>query len=118
MQKFILEVIPIIHLWALENKTAIDVSDQQLKKVLGKLKVEQLLLNKVEGQEVKEESNDYSNAKVFDFVTERQNREVKLGKERYKKGESKKIGRKGKKKGVKGKRRLHESRGRKSNRNI
>ena len=35
MQKFILEVIPIIHLWALENKFAIDVSDQQLKKVLG-----------------------------------------------------------------------------------
>ena len=40
-QKFILEVIPIIQLWALENETAINISDQKLKKVLGKLKVEQ-----------------------------------------------------------------------------
>ena len=39
-QKFILEIIPIIQLWVLENKTAINVSDQKLKKLLGKLKVE------------------------------------------------------------------------------
>ena len=43
MQKFILEVIPIVQLWALENKSAIDISDQKLKKVLGKLKTEQQL---------------------------------------------------------------------------
>ena len=28
------EVIPIIQLWALENKTATNISDQKLKKVL------------------------------------------------------------------------------------
>ena len=28
IKKFILEVIPIIQLWALENETAIDISDQ------------------------------------------------------------------------------------------
>ena len=33
-----LEVIPTIQLWALENKTAIYISDQKLKKLLGKLK--------------------------------------------------------------------------------
>ena len=51
MQKFILEVISIIWLWALEKKTAIDISDQKLKKVLVKSKIEQQLLNKVKGQE-------------------------------------------------------------------
>ena len=35
------EVIPIIQLWALENKTAVNKSDQKLKNVLGKLKLEQ-----------------------------------------------------------------------------
>ena len=56
VQKFILEVIPIIQLWALANKTAIDISDQKLKKVLSKLKIDQQLLNKIKGQELKEES--------------------------------------------------------------
>ena len=31
-QKFISEFIPISHLWVLENKTAINTSDQKLKK--------------------------------------------------------------------------------------
>ena len=53
MQKFILQVMPIIQLWTLQNKTAIDISDQKLKKVLSKLKAEQQLLNKMEEQEVK-----------------------------------------------------------------
>ena len=53
MQKFISEVISIIQLWTLENKTVIDISDQKLKKVLDKLKIEQKLLNKIEEQEVK-----------------------------------------------------------------
>ena len=48
MQKFILILIPIVQLWALENKTATDISDQKLKKVLCKLKTEQQLLNKIE----------------------------------------------------------------------
>ena len=34
-QKFILEVIPIIQLGAIENKTAINISDQKLQKVFG-----------------------------------------------------------------------------------
>ena len=48
MQKFILILIPIVQLWALENKTAINISDQKLKKILCKLKTEQQLLNKIE----------------------------------------------------------------------
>ena len=36
MQKFILEVIPIVQLWVLENKFAIDLSDQKLKNVSSK----------------------------------------------------------------------------------
>ena len=55
MQKFILGVIPIIQLWALENKTAIDISDQKPKKVLSKFKIEQQLLNEMEGQGLKKE---------------------------------------------------------------
>ena len=70
MQKFILQVIPTIQLWALENKTTIDISDQKLKKVLRKLKIEQKLLNKIERQELKEKSNDDYKAKAFDFVVE------------------------------------------------
>ena len=48
-----LEVIEIIQLWALENKTAINKRDQKLEKVLGKLKVEQQQ-SRIEGQ-VKDE---------------------------------------------------------------
>ena len=39
-QMFILEVIPITQLWALDNKTAISIGDHKLKKILRKLKVE------------------------------------------------------------------------------
>ena len=99
MQKFVLEVIAIIQLWTLEIKTAIDISDQKLKKVLSKLNIEQQLLNKMKDQVVKEKSDDNNNAKAFDFVIESQKREVKLGK--CKKGESDKSVREGKEKEVK-----------------
>ena len=89
MQRRILEVMPIIQLLALQNKTAIDISDQKLKKGLVKLKIEQQLLHKMEGQEVKEESDDDNSAKTFDFVIESQKREVKLGKQGCKKGKEK-----------------------------
>ena len=78
MQKFKSEVISIIQLWTLENKTVIDISDKKLKKVLDKLKIEQQLLNKIEEQEVKWEPDDDSNTKGFEFVIERQKRKVKL----------------------------------------
>ena len=72
--------MPMIQLWARENKTVINISDQKLKKVLGKLKTEQQLLNKMEGQEVKEESDvdDSNNAKAFDSVIQSQKREVQV----------------------------------------
>ena len=108
MQKFILEVIPIVQLWALENKSAIDISDQKLRKVLSKLKIEQQLLNKIEGQELREESDDDDRAKAFNFVIESQ-REVQVGKKGQKKGEESDNC---------GNWRLHEGRGRKSDRNI
>ena len=77
MQKFILEVTPIIQLCSLENKTAIDISDQKLKKVSCKLKIEKQVLNKIEGQELKENSDDDNKAKAFDFVKESQKKEAK-----------------------------------------
>ena len=77
-QKFILEVIQITQLWVLENKNAINISYQKLKKTLGKLKVEQQQ-SKIEGQELKEELDDEDNTKAFDFEIERKNRKVKLG---------------------------------------
>ena len=103
MEKFIVEVIPIVQLWALENKSAIDISDQKLKKVLSKLKIEQQLVNKIEGQELNKESDDDTKAKAFDFVIESQRSEVKVGKkECNKKGEeSDKRVREVKEKGVK-----------------
>ena len=76
MQKFISEVIPIIELWALKNKTAVDIKDQKLVKVLGKLKIEKQLLNKMERQEVKGVSDDDSNAKAFEFVMTRRGKSV------------------------------------------
>ena len=102
MQNFILDVIPIIQLWALENKSAIDISDQKLKKVLSKLKTEQQLVNKIEGQELYKGSDD-DKAKAFDFVIESQKSEVTVGKKGFnKKGEkSDKRVREGKEKGVK-----------------
>ena len=99
-QKFILEVIPIIQLWELENKTAINISDQKLKKVLGKLKVEQKQ-SKIEGQ-VKNELDNHNNTKAFHFVTEQQNRKVKLGIEEHKNGESNESVREENEKKVKG----------------
>ena len=103
MQKFILEVIPIVQLWALENKSAIDISDQKLKKLLSKLKIEQQLVYKIEGQELNKESDDDSKAKVFDLVIESQKSEIKVGKKGCnKKGEeSDKKVREGKDKEVK-----------------
>ena len=80
MQKFILEVTPIVQLWGLENKSAIDITDQKLKKVLSKLKTEQHLVNKIEGQELNKESEDDIKEKAFDFVIESQKSEVKVGK--------------------------------------
>ena len=71
MQKFISEVIPIIELWALKNKTTVDIKDQKLVKVLGKLKIEKQLLNKMERQEVEGVSDGDSNAKAFEFVMTR-----------------------------------------------
>ena len=70
------------------NKTAINISDQKLKKVLGKLKVEQHE-SKTEGQGVKDELDDHDNTKASDFVIEKYNRKVKLGIEGHKNGESK-----------------------------
>ena len=87
MQKFMLEVVPIIYIWALENKTSIDISGQKRKNTLVKLKIEQQLLNKMEVQELKEESDHDNNAKTFNFVRESQKREVKLGIEGCKKGD-------------------------------
>ena len=102
VQKFILEVIPIVQLWALANKTAIDISDQKLKKVLSKLKIDQQLLNKIKGQELKEESFWKHFEKYFDFVIESQKNEIKLGKKACKKAEEiDKSVREGKEKGVK-----------------
>ena len=86
--KALLEIIPIIQLQIIENKTVIDISDQKLKEVLGKSKIEQQLLNKMEGQEVTKESDDNNNAKVFDFSNESQKREVKLEKDGCKKRET------------------------------
>ena len=87
-QKFMLEVIPIIQLWARENKTAINISDQRLKTTLAKLKVKQQQRH-IERQEVKKEEEDYDNTKAIDFVTETKNMEVKLGIQENKKGKSK-----------------------------
>ena len=67
MQKFVLEAIPIVQLWALKNKSAIDISDQKLKKLLSKLKIEQQLENKIEGQELNKESDYDNKVKAFDF---------------------------------------------------
>ena len=84
MQNSTWEVLLIIELWALENKAAIDIRGQNLKEVVVKIKIEQRLLNKMERQEVKEESGDNNNPEVFDFVIESQKREVKLVTERSK----------------------------------
>ena len=84
-----------------ENKTAINMSDQKMKKVLGKLKVEQQQ-SKIEGQKVKEELDDEGNNKAFDFVIERTNRKIKLEIEENKNGESKESVREENKKEAKG----------------
>ena len=83
-----LEVILLIQLWALENKIAINIRDQKLKKVLCKLKVEQQQ-SKIGGQQVREELDDHDNTKAFDFVIERKNRKVKLGIQEHKNRECK-----------------------------
>ena len=80
-----LEVTPIIQLWALESKTAINIMDPKLKTALAKLKVEQQQC-KIERQEAEEESGDYDNTRVFVFVVERKNMKVTLGIEEHKKG--------------------------------
>ena len=44
-QNFTLDVTPTIQLWALQNKTTMNLSDQKPTKVLEKLKEEQQLSN-------------------------------------------------------------------------
>ena len=101
MQKVLLEFIAIVQLWALENKSVIDISDQKLKKVLSNLKIEQQLVNKKEGQELNKESDDDNKAKEFHFVIENQKSEVMVGKKgcNMKREESDKRVREGKEKG-------------------
>ena len=82
MQMFVSKVITIVQLQALENKTAIDISDQKLKKALSKLKIEQQLLNKI-GRYLNEESDDDNKVKAFEFVIESQKSEVQLEKNGY-----------------------------------
>ena len=82
MQKFVSKVITIVQLQALENKTAIDISDQKLKKALSKLKIEQQLLNKI-GRYLNEESDDDNKVKASEFVIESQKSEVQLEKNGY-----------------------------------
>ena len=82
MQKFVSKVITIVQLQALENKTAIDISDQKLKKALSKLKIEQQLLNKI-GRYLNEESENDNKVKAFEFVIESQKSEVQLEKNGY-----------------------------------
>lgn len=48
-QNFTLDVTPTIQLWALQNKTTMNLSDQKPAKVLEKLKEEQQLSN-IEGK--------------------------------------------------------------------
>lgn len=48
-QNFTLDVTPTIQLWALQNKTTMNLSDQKPTKVLEKLKEEQQLSN-IEGK--------------------------------------------------------------------
>lgn len=48
-QNFILDVTPTIQLWALQNKTTMNLTDQKPTKVLEKLKEEQQLSN-IEGK--------------------------------------------------------------------
>ena len=69
--------------------------------VLSNLKIEQQLVDKIEGQELKEESDD-EKGKTIDFVIESQKSEVNVGKKGCKIGEERdKSVREGKKKGVK-----------------
>ena len=111
-QKFILEVIQITQLWVLENKNAINISYQKLKKTLGKLKVEQQQ-SKIEGQELKDELDDEDNTKAFDFEIERKNRKVELGID-----ESKESVRKENEKEAKGSCGFKRAEGKKSDRDI
>ena len=48
-QNFTLDVTPTIQLWALQNKTTMNLTDQKPTKVLEKLKEEQQLSN-IEGK--------------------------------------------------------------------
>ena len=75
-----------------ENKTAVNTSDQKLKKVLGKLKAEQQQ-SKTERQEINKELDDDNNTKDFDVVIERKNRKVNLETGKRKNGESKESAR-------------------------
>ena len=72
-----LEVTSIIQLWALENKTAINTSDQKLKTALAKIKVEHRQC-KIERKEVEEESDDHDNTKAFDSVNRKKEYESQV----------------------------------------
>ena len=70
--------MPITHLWAIQNKNTINISYENLKKILGKSKVKQHQ-RRIEGQELKENLDDENNRNSFDFKIERKNRKINLG---------------------------------------
>ena len=77
VQKFLLELLPVVQSWATENTVDINIKDEKLKNVLSKMKIVQtpIIKNKQKQETTREIQNQNTEGEELDFVIDRENNE-------------------------------------------
>ena len=77
VQKFLLELLPVVQSWATENTVDINIKDEKLKNVLSKMKIVQtpIIKNKQKQETTLEIQNQNTEGEELDFVIDRENNE-------------------------------------------
>ena len=77
VQKFLLELLPVVQSWATEHTVDININDDKLKNVLSKMKIVQTPIkkSKLKQETTSEMQKRNKEGERFDFVTDRGNYE-------------------------------------------
>ena len=77
VQKFLLELLPVVQSWATENTDDINIEDEKVKNVLSKMKILQtpIIKSKQKQETTLEIQNQNTEGEELDFVIDRENNE-------------------------------------------
>ena len=77
IQKFLLELLPVVQSWATENTVDINIKDEKVKNVLSKMKILQtpIIKSKQKQETTLEIQNQNTEGEELDFVIDRENNE-------------------------------------------